>query len=82
MPQPTAVSENKSAAEALRAEMGFANSGLATNSPISAKAALKRKIAVMEENDSVDTDSSSPAIPIVMPKTASCVAEDVQDTVR
>ena len=81
IPQPTAVAENKSAAEALKAEMGFATPAI----PMSAKAALKRKVAVMEEEngESNDTDYSSPATPIPIPKQPSNgAAEDVQDTVR
>ena len=80
IPQATAISENKSAAEALKAEMGFASS-----TPISAKAALKRKAAVMEEieNENNGTDYSSPAMSVPMPKAGNGgVAEDVQDTVR
>jgi len=80
IPQLTAVSENKSAAEALKAEMGFTSS-----IPISAKAALKRKVAVMEEIEieNNETDNSSPATLVPMPKASNGgVVEDVQDTVR
>lgn len=81
-PQPNAIAENKSAADALRKELGLGPVPPATNStPISAKAALKRKAAVMEEgNESNDTDYSAPATPI--PKATNGTAEDVKDTVR
>jgi hypothetical protein len=87
-PQTTAVAENKSAADALRAEMGFGGAApvaaptTPTNTaPMSAKAALKRKAAVMdEENENTETDYSAPATPI--PKAVSGPVEDVQDTVR
>jgi len=85
VPQPTAVMENKSAAEALKAELGFASApvSMPTNTqPISAKAALKRKIEVMEDNEDTETDYSAPATPIPKPKTTNGVVEDVQDTVR
>jgi len=86
VPQPTAVMENKSAAEALKAELGLAPAPVSapTNTqPISAKAALKRKIEVMEEdNEDTETDYSSPATPIPKPKATNGVVEDVQDTVR
>lgn len=72
--------ENKSAAEALKAEMGFSMAPPEiSGTPISAKAALKRKAVVLEENS--DTDYSAPATPIPMPK-ISAVVEDVKDTVR
>jgi hypothetical protein len=80
-PAATAVAENKSAAEALKAEMGFAMDPPAppvSGTPISAKAALKRKAVVMEEDDE---DYSAPATPIPIPK-ISAVVEDVKDTVR
>jgi 5'-3' exonuclease len=87
-PQTTAVAENKSAADALRAEMGFGGAASvaapttpANTAPMSAKAALKRKAAVMdEENENTETDYSAPATPI--PKAVSGPVEDVQDTVR
>jgi len=84
-PQPTAVAENKSAADALRAELGLGPAPSAPQSssttPISAKAALKRKVAVMEEeNEGNDTDYSAPATPI--PKATNGAVEDVKDTVR
>jgi hypothetical protein len=81
IPQPTAVVENKSAAEALKAEMGFASVASTSTSPISAKAALKRKSVIMEEENN-ETDYSSPATPIPMPKATNGVVEDVPDTVR
>lgn len=75
----TAVAENKSAAEALKAEMGFAT----TSTPVSAKAALKRKAAVMEgEDGNNDPDYSAPNTPIPIPKPTNGVVEDVKDTVR
>lgn len=83
-PQPTAVAENKSAADALRAELGLGPAPSAppsSTTPISAKAALKRKVAVMEEeNEGNDTDYSAPATPI--PKATNGNVEDVKDTVR
>jgi 5'-3' exoribonuclease 2 len=80
-PQPNAMAENKSAADALRKELGLGPAPPVTDStPISAKAALKRKAAVMEENENTDTDYSAPATPI--PKTPSGAVEDVKDTVR
>ena len=86
VPQPTAVMENKSAAEALKAELGFATAPVSTptnTQPISAKAALKRKIEVMEENnEDSETDYSALATPIPKPKETNGVVEDVQDTVR
>jgi hypothetical protein len=86
LPQPTAVVENRSAAEALKAELGFASAPAASTTntaPISAKAALKRKVEVMEEeNDDTETDYSAPATPIPKPKSTNGVVEDVQDTVR
>jgi hypothetical protein len=84
IPQPTAVAENKSAAEALKAEMGFASvMTTTTGPPVSAKAALKRKVAVMEEEvENNVTDYSAPATPIPIPKNNNGVVEDVQDTVR
>jgi hypothetical protein len=86
VPQPTALVENKSAAEALKAELGFASAPAAatTNTaPISAKAALKRKVEVMEEeNEDTETDYSAPATPIPKPKSNNGVVEDVADTVR
>jgi len=86
VPQPTAVVDNKSAAEALKAEMGFVSAPVAatTNTtPISAKAALKRKVQVMEEdNEDTETDYSSPATPIPKLKSNNGVVEDVEDTVR
>jgi hypothetical protein len=79
-PISTAMIENKSAAEALKAEMGFSMAPPEiSGTPISAKAALKRKAVVLEENS--DTDYSAPATPIPMPK-ISAVVEDVKDTVR
>lgn len=79
IPQPTAVAENKSAAEALKAEMGFG-----TSTPVSARAALKkRKVAAMEEEDgNNESDYSAPNTPIPIPKPTNGVVEDVQDTVR
>src|SRR5208282_36944 len=79
IPQPTAVAENKSAAEALKAEMGFG-----TSTPISAKAALKkRKVSAMEEDDgNNESDYSASNTPIPIPKNTNGVVEDVQDTVR
>lgn len=86
IPQTTALAENKSAAEALRAELGFASAPPPpsnNNAPISAKAALKRKSAIMEEeNENHETDYSSPATPIPMPKSSNGLVEDVPDTVR
>lgn len=86
VPQPTAVMENKSAAEALKAELGFTTAPVSTpmnTQPISAKAALKRKIEVMEENnEDSETDYSAPATPIPKPKATNGVVEDVEDTVR
>ena len=82
IPQPTAVAENKSAAEALKAEMGFVTA--TTSTPVSAKAALKkRKVAAMDEEDvNHETDYSAPNTPIPIPKNTNGVVEDVQDTVR
>jgi len=84
VPQPTAVVDNKSAAEALKAELGFASASAATTNtaPISAKAALKRKVEVMEENGDTETDYSTPATPIPKLKSNNGVVEDVADTVR
>ena len=87
VPQPTAVMENKSAAEALKLELGFVGpapvSATTNTPPISAKAALKRKMEVMEEdNDGTETDYSSPATPIPKLKSNNGVVEDVEDTVR
>jgi 5'-3' exonuclease len=93
-PQTTAVAENKSAADALRAEMGFggvapmaAPTTPTNTAPMSAKAALKRKADVLdevnvntEEDVKTETDYSSPATPI--PKVVSGLVEDVEDTVR
>jgi 5'-3' exonuclease len=87
-PQTTAVAENKSAADALRAEMGFggaasmaAPSTPTSTTPMSAKAALKRKAAVMEEEtENTESEFSAPATPI--PKPTNGAVEDVQDTVR
>jgi 5'-3' exoribonuclease 2 len=83
VPQPTAVMENKSAAEALRAELGLAASSTGSPStPISAKAALKRKSAVLEE-ETGDSDYSAPATPILMAQAAVKVpVEDAPDPVR
>ena len=78
--------ENKSAAEALKAELGFATAPVSTptnTQPISAKAALKRKIEVMEENnEDSETDYSAPATPIPKPKATNGIVEDVEDTVK
>jgi len=86
VPQPTAVVENKSAAEALKAELGFAPAPAAATMntpPISAKAALKRKVEVMEEeNADTETDNSAPGTPIPKLKSTNGVVEDVEDTVR
>jgi len=81
-PQPNAMAENKSAADALRLELGLGPAPpAAVSTPISAKAALKRKAAIMEaDNGSTDTDYSAPATPI--PKAANGVVEDAKDTVR
>jgi 5'-3' exonuclease len=83
LPQPTAVMENKSAAEALRAELGLAASSIGgLNTPISAKAALKRKSAVLEE-ETGDSDYSAPATPIPMAqKAVNGPVEDAPDPVR
>ena len=75
-PQASAVTENKSAAEALKAELGLAS----VSTPISAKAALKRKAAVLEEDDNNDTDDSGPNTPI--PKGNNEVVEEPEDSVR
>lgn len=82
-PKATAAAENKSAAEALRAEMGLAPAAPppVNTSPVSAKSVLKRKAAALEEeNGNNETDYSSPATPI--PKAANGVVEDVVDSVR
>jgi 5'-3' exoribonuclease 2 len=83
LPQPTAVMENKSAAEALRAELGLAASSTGSPStPISAKAALKRKSAVLDE-ETGDSDYSGPATPIPMAqKAVNGPVEDAPDPVR
>jgi hypothetical protein len=85
-PQSLAVTENKSAAEMLRVEMGLASapvSASTNNAPISAKMAIKRKAAVLEEEqENNETDYSSPSTPIPIPKATNGVVEDVQDTVR
>ena len=62
--------------------MGFATTTPST--PMSAKAALKkRKVAAMEEDDgNHETDYSASNTPIPIPKTTNGVVEDVQDTVR
>ena len=75
-PQASPVTENKSAAEALKAELGLAS----VSTPISAKAALKRKAAVLEEDDNNDTDDSGPNTPI--PKGNNEVVEEPEDSVR
>jgi hypothetical protein len=78
IPQPTAVADNKSAAEALKAEMGFGKS-----TPVSARAALKRKVAAVEEEEgNQESDYSAPNTSIPVPKNTNSVVEDVQDTVR
>ena len=95
-PTPQAVQENKSAADALRAELGFAvtaptqqqqqqqpgteRGNVAT--PVSARSGLlKRKAEIMEEEqENGESDYSSPPTPI--PKVNNGVVEDVQDTVR
>lgn len=83
-PQASAASENKSAADALRAELGLAPPSAAASNgsatPISARAALKRKAELMEEEEKEESDYSSPPTPI--PKGNNAVVEDVQDTVR
>ena len=84
LPQATAVNENKSAAEALRAELGLAGPTIGgPSTPISAKAALKRKSAVLEEENNNDMDYSSPATPIPMAERAvNTAVEDAPDPVR
>jgi hypothetical protein len=73
-----AVVENKSAAEALRAEMGLAP---VSSLPVSAKSALKRKAGALEEEETRESDYSSPATPVPAPKTNGNT-EEVKDTVR
>jgi len=84
LPQATAVNENKSAAEALRAELGLAGPTIGgPSTPISAKAALKRKSAILEEENNHDMDYSSPATPIPMAERAvNTAVEDAPDPVR
>jgi len=81
LPQATAVNENKSAAEALRAELGL--TGPTMGPPMSAKAALKRKSAVLEDENNNETDYSSPATPIpIAERAVNSAVEDAPDSVR